>query len=97
MDEEGETLEQALKRELNEELGIELLNPKFLTMLKTTATDDVSETVELYYFLIREWKGEVVNRSEHSEIRWFSFDELETLPMGEPGRKVIKKYAADSF
>ncbi len=95
--EEGETLEQALKRELNEELGIEALNPKFLTMLKTTATDDVSETLELYYFLVREWKGEVVNRSEHSEIRWFSFDELEPLPMGEPGRKVIKKYAADSF
>lgn len=95
--EEGEILVQALKRELNEELGIEMLNPKFLTMLKTTAEDDVSETVELYYFLIREWKGEVVNRSEHSEIKWFSFNELENLPMGELGRKVIKKYVTDYF
>jgi ADP-ribose pyrophosphatase YjhB (NUDIX family) len=65
MVEKDEILEQALKRELNEEIGIEMLNPKFLTMLKTNAADDVSGTVELYYFLVKEWKGEVVNRSEH--------------------------------
>ena len=94
--EEGESPEQALKRELGEELGIEPLNPRFLAMIEAPAEDDPGETVELHYFLVTEWKGEVQNRSEHSDIGWFKPDELKDLPMGRFGRKVVEQYFAAS-
>ena len=94
--EPGETPEQALKRELKEELGIDITEPEFLTVIETVAEDDPGETVQLHYFLVRRWKGEIVNKSEHSEIRWFSMEELENLDMGWAGKAVMKQYMTRS-
>jgi len=41
---------------------------------------------------VRRWKGEIVNKSEHPEIRWFSMEELENLDMGWAGKAVMKQY-----
>ena len=94
--EPGETPEQALKRELKEELGIDIVEPEFLTVIETVAEDDPGETFQLRYFLVRRWKGEIVNKSEHSEIRWLSMEELENLDMGWAGKAVMKQYMTRS-
>ena len=91
-----ETPEQALKRELNEELGIDITEPEFLTVIETVAQDDPGETLELHYFLVRRWEGKIVNKSEHSEIRWLSMEELENLDMGWAGKAVMKQYMTRS-
>ena len=93
--EPGETPEQALKRQLKEELGIDITEPEFLTVIETVAEDDPSETVQLHY-LVRRYKDEIVNKSEHSEIRWFSMEELENLDMGWAGKAVLKQYMTRS-
>lgn len=85
--------EQALARELLEELGIEIKNPEPLTVVETVDGD-------IHYFLVREWEGTVTNADasdEHSEVRWFSLDELRDLPMGWIGRLVIKNHMEKLF
>ena len=79
-----------MKRELNEELSMEIVNPDFLTVIDAVAQDGPGETVQLHYFLARQWKGEIVNKSERSEIRWSSMEELENPDMGWASKAVIK-------
>lgn len=95
--ESGETPKQALKRELKEELGIEIVNPKLLTVTETITEDTPPEALQLHFFLVKDWKGKITNKGEHSEIKWFSLNELENLPMGWVGRKVIDKNLRDLF
>ena len=91
--EPNETPLQALTRELYEELGIETVNPEPLTFIETMVEDLPSRyKFQSHFFLVRNWKGEITNKSEHSRIRWFSRDELKDLPMGWVGRSVIEKY-----
>ena len=90
--ESGETPEQALIRELAEELGIRIMDPVLLTVSETVTEEQPPEAVQLHFFLVRAWKGKIVNKSEHSEIRWFHLNSLKDLPMGRVGKKVIDKY-----
>jgi len=93
----GETPTQALTRELNEELGIEIVNPELLTVTETIIKYNPREILQLHFFLVKDWKGEIINKGEHSEIGWFSRDELKDLSMGWIGKKVIEKYLMKPF
>lgn len=96
--EPNETPLQALTRELYEELGIEIVNPEPLTVIETVLEDQLSRyKLQSHFFLVRNWEGEITNKSEHSQIRWFSRDELKDMPMGWVGRSVIEKYLKDIF
>ena len=68
-----ESLEDALRREAFEELqvAIESLHP-------LGTIHDPVEPAEVSVYVVSRWSGEPVNASpdEHSEIRWFSADEL---------------------
>lgn len=68
-----ESLEDALRREAFEELrvAIESLQP-------LATIHDPVEPAEVSVYVVSRWSGEPVNASpdEHSEIRWFSADEL---------------------
>ena len=70
---EGESLEEALRREGREELGIEVLEPRWLGQIY-----DPVEPAVVHVYAISSWKGEPVNAApdEHTEVRWFSADEL---------------------
>ena len=73
----NETPEQTLKRELSEEFGIDIENPKLVTVEE----DDLPEVkgkFRQYFYLVKDWNGEIVNRREHFEIRWFSLNNLKT-------------------
>lgn len=71
--EAGESEEDALRRELAEELGIE---PTELRSLRTIAAEH-PDPWRLRVFAVTAWHGEPRNLQtrEHAEIRWCSLDE----------------------
>jgi 8-oxo-dGTP diphosphatase len=66
--EEGEDFEQALHRELQEEVGIVPVTFRHLTRI----TDQASPATTYHMYAITEWTGEPEIRDlEHTELRWF--------------------------
>jgi len=84
--EKGETPEEALKRELFEELGIKIMNPKLIEVV----VDELNW--ELWFYKVEKWEGEATNREENYEIKWFNIDDLKDLLMIDITRKVIKSH-----
>lgn len=79
--EKGETPEQALRRELQEELAIEVTRAQFLHVYEDI--DPTSgETFRHHLFLVTGWDGDPgIANDEHSEIRWFRPEEVPELPL----------------
>jgi 8-oxo-dGTP diphosphatase len=73
--EQGETFEEALKRELLEEIGIEPIEAVLLMVV------DESPDFILNLFLVTKWNGEVSNKDEreHERIEWLSLHEAKQL------------------
>lgn len=71
--EERESLDEALRREAREELGIDLLAFRWLGEVYAPA-----EPAVVHVYAAPSWEGEPVNAApeEHTEIRWFGADEL---------------------
>ena len=66
----GETIEQALARELREEIGV---TPVGATKLASIPFVDGTEKVELHVFRVDAWTGDpVLANDEHTELRWFT-------------------------
>ena len=77
--EPGETPEQALIRELDEELGITVKEACLAPL--TFATHDYREFhILLALFVCRRWEGTPVPR-EHDAIRWVRANRLREFPM----------------
>jgi mutator protein MutT len=90
--EPGETKEETLKRELEEEIGIEVNKYEFL---ETYQDKDPTYGIDYthHIFLILSWNGSPENKvpREHESIKWFSKEETEDLKMhGEVKRIVLK-------
>ena len=85
--EPGETPEQSLIRELDEELGIEVCD-KCLAPL--TFASHSYETFHLLMplFLCRSWEGELHAR-EHAELKWVRAVRLSDYPMPEADLPLI--------
>ena len=69
----GESLEEALRREAREELGIEVLACKWLGQVY-----DPVEPSNVHVYAVSSWQGEPTNAAleEHTQIRWFNAGEL---------------------
>ena len=89
--EEGEQPRDAMRRELEEELGIE-----------ATIGDEVARivheypgggSVELRFFDVRSYKGEIENRI-FKEVRWVERGELSKLDFLEADLTLLKDLAA---
>ena len=68
--EENETAIDALRRELFEELAIEVTDAEY--WMSEIAEYSNGMTYDVFYFLVREWKGEISNRNEFNSIELVS-------------------------
>jgi 8-oxo-dGTP diphosphatase len=85
--ESGESPEEALKRELQEELGIEAE----IGSLALAATHSYGSTnIVLLFYHVFYWKGEVQS-VHHSKIQWLTPQELERLPLPEANKKLLPR------
>ena len=78
--ESGESHDEALRRELREELGI---TPTAWTSVETLHVPSDELTVHLY--LVTTWTGAPRNRQpeEHSAIGWFTLAQASQLPLAD--------------
>jgi mutator protein MutT len=78
--EPGESEQDALQRELREELGINV-------DLGTRAVDFrlLGDDYDLMLWVVREWRGEIANNApnEHTQLRWFTAGELRGLRLAD--------------
>lgn len=81
--EPGESPEDALVRELGEELGIQV---KQVAHLGALDYSDPWRDCLYPIFLVERWEGVPKNQcpEEHTEIRWFSLEEAERVPLAHP-------------
>lgn len=83
--EPGESREDALRRELFEELGI---IPTAFEFLLTVAEPfpEKNGAGEYHFYLVRDFAGEAFNKqpSEHRFVGWFSFAEALKLKFAHP-------------
>lgn len=80
--ENEEQVEDALLRELEEELGIIVKDSEFLA--KVTDTHPITNQKYIHnIYLIKSWTGELKNKSqhEHAEIKWFDKNHVRNLKM----------------
>ena len=91
----GESLEDALKREIKEETNLEFINPKLFD-IKANVHMIYPNGDEVYYtdivYEINEFWGELKHDEESKELRFFSLNNLpENIMPTQIG--YIKKYA----
>ena len=85
--EEDETSEQAVRREIAEELGARLSTT---WLLDTVSYDYPTFELEMDCFVCELTKGESLTLSEHDEGRWVGRDELFGLEWLPADRKVAR-------
>lgn len=76
--EEGETLEESIKRETKEESGIEIIDLEKIGILEF-GFENSAHILEVHFFKSENFKGEIVE-SEEMKPQWFHVDEI---PFGE--------------
>jgi len=89
--ESGESPEQALARELNEELGIDADVGSLVT--HTRHTYRTGGAVDLQFFAVHCFRGEVTNHIFH-EVRWVPLRDLPEYDFLAADRELIRELAA---
>ncbi len=72
--EKGETIEEAAKREMKEEAGVEISKINKLGIIEFESQGD-SEILEVHIFRVKEFEGVPVE-SEEMKPKWFNVDEI---------------------
>jgi len=108
----NEDPEQALFREVKEECGLEIeilgkkpkvksKGTKFLFPPVFLDIHDISDThkhIGLYYFARAKSDNVILNKKEHTEIRWFSLGDLDNPEFNlDPAVKFYAEYALSKF
>jgi 8-oxo-dGTP diphosphatase len=81
----------ALIRELQEELGITVLQPRFLGIYEDI--DPTSNDLFRHYlFFVTRWRGDPkIANEEHSEVRWFAPEDAEQLNLAPSLKDAIRR------
>jgi mutator protein MutT len=85
--EKNETLRECLKRELLEELGIEVEIGAFLCSYKHIL--NCQSAINLYAFEVTHISGEFQLR-DHEEIQWVTLEEMEMYNLPDADRMIAK-------
>src|SRR5260370_9979919 len=89
--EPGEELEDALHRELEEELGIlAVIGPKIAAIRHTYGN---GAAVELHFFAVEKFEGQIQNRI-FPDVRWASKEEMPTYDFLEADVALVNDIAA---
>ncbi|MBR2922494.1 MAG: (deoxy)nucleoside triphosphate pyrophosphohydrolase [Alphaproteobacteria bacterium] len=87
--EEGETLPQALRRELQEELQIDTIIGDFI--MKVTHVYDFAEvTINLYWAKMVNENDTIVD-NEHAQTAWISLEEIDNYEFAQADIELIEK------
>ncbi|MGA2833930.1 MAG: (deoxy)nucleoside triphosphate pyrophosphohydrolase [Terracidiphilus sp.] len=89
--EPGESPEQALARELNEELGIQATIGPPVTRIRHNYRH--GGAVDLQFFAVHEFTGEIVNHIYH-QFRWVRLEELASYDFLAADKGLIRDLAA---
>ena len=97
--EEGETAQQALCREIDEELGVQIQSAKHLTEITHTYTstsnnNEADKTVLLDVFIVKDWLGEVIGK-ENQPILWVDKDALAQYRFPQANIGILKIIGLD--
>ena|ERR1700761_321136 len=88
--ESGETPEQALARELEEELAIHAQLGPWIETVRHSYTPGVE--VELHFFRVSEWTGEIQNLI-FNDVRWVEHSEIPKLDFLEADKEIVRRIA----
>ena len=86
--EAGETPQQALRRELEEELGIQAEVGREITRILHTYQN--GNSVNLHFFTIDRYENELQNRI-FREIRWVNRSDLPALDFLDADKELVRK------
>ena len=89
--EPGETAEQALRRELDEELGIQAKIGSLVTRIRHNYRN--GGAVDLQFFAVREFSGELENRI-FAQMRWARLEDLPDYDFLPADRGLIRDLAS---
>ena len=90
----GETLQQAARREVQEETGLKL-GPLMLVDVVDSIFKDSQDQIQYHYSLV-EWTGEFVSgelnaADDASDAEWFELSEINNLGLWEKTVEIINK------
>jgi mutator protein MutT len=90
----GEKIDDAIKREVEEEVGLKVDVIKIADVFDSIEYDDKGR-VRFHYvivgFMVKVIKGKVRGSEEASQVKWFKADELKDLKMTNTTRKLLKR------
>jgi len=85
--EDGETLEECLRREIREELGIDIAVGRLISSRKHVL--NCQSAIMLYAYRARHVSGDIT-LTDHEEVAWVALEDLETYAFPNPDREIVK-------
>ena len=90
-----ETNEEALIREINEELSINILNYEELISYNFDYKD-LKKQVFIYFYLVNNFRGKVLNNF-HKELKWIEIKDIREYDFLEGDHKIIDHISSNDF
>ena len=90
-----ETNEEALIREINEELSIKIINYEELINYNFNYKD-LNKKVFIYFYLVNNFSGKVLNNF-HKELKWIEIKDIREYDFLEGDLKIIDHISSNDF
>ena len=90
-----ETNEEALIREINEELSINIINYEELISYNFNYKD-LNKEVFIYFYLVNNFSGKVLNNF-HKELKWIEIKDIREYDFLEGDLKIIDHISSNDF
>jgi ADP-ribose pyrophosphatase YjhB (NUDIX family) len=98
--EKNETVKQALKKEMKEELNITVKKYELITIWKRTFVNQGKKIkTENYLYLIKDYSGTIRNNEpkKHRSIKYMTVDEIRKVRLSEMTKAMLKLYEKGEF